>query len=150
MRLLLALLLAMAAVATAAPLPFPKNSGRQGEGDPAGLKAIQGAWIVTRFSGLEVNLELDGPEGPCLLAFVTGTTVEFHTKDREMKALGVTLLSSGAAGAGGGGRSRLGVYRLDRGLLLIALVPPESALPVKFEDAERAGTLWVMRRPKAR
>ena len=145
MRPALALLVALS-VATAAPLPFPKKGDRSSEGDPSGLKAIQGVWVVTRFSGLEVNLELDGPEGPCLLAFVSGAYVEFHTRDREMKSLNVTLLTARPGVAAG--RSRLGVYRLDRGLLLIALVPPGTLPPVKFEDAERDGTVWVLRRRK--
>jgi hypothetical protein len=147
MRLLLVLLLATAAVASAAPLPFPKKSDRPGEGDPSGLKAIQGVWVVTRFSGLETNVELDGPEGPCLLAYVSGTTVEFHTRDREVKPYNVSLLTTRPAVAAG--KARLGVYRLDRGLLLIALVPPGTSPPVKFEDVARSGTVWVMRRLKA-
>jgi len=146
MRPLLALLLATVAAATAAPLPFPKKSDRSGEGDASGLKAIQGAWVVTRLSGLEVNVELDGPEGACLIAFVKGAAVGFHTKGREVKPHSVSLLNTRPAVAAG--RGRLGVYRLDRGLL-ITLLPPGASTPVKAEDVERPGTVWVLRRPKA-
>jgi hypothetical protein len=137
MRPVLVLLLICALNATAAPLPFPRKKD-QGKSDPPDLKAIQGDWVVTRFTYGNVVIRME--DTPCLTASVKGNHVTFRRSEGAVPEWSVSLLP------GESGRGSPGVYRLERGQLVITLVPPGTSRPVNVEVPGRDSPVWVLRR----